>query len=126
MLCGTTEPRSTSAPLFVHGLHEPHGVVVARRDVSLGLHAEREEYTRRIQQYMNKAIHEAKVNLSWVNENPEYVAAMNEFIARLLEPGTARRRIRSAASIRACAHAIGNATPWFCPMGRPNTLRSLA
>ena len=47
------------------------------------------DYIARIQQYMTKALHEAKVNLSWINPNPEYTGAVNEFIARLLAPGAA-------------------------------------
>jgi (1->4)-alpha-D-glucan 1-alpha-D-glucosylmutase len=54
------------------------------------LDEERESYTARIQQYMTKALHEAKVNLSWINPNPEYVDAVNDFIARLLAPGDTR------------------------------------
>ena len=41
----------------------------------------------RVQQYMNKAVHEAKVNLSWTNPNPEYVQALEQFLAAILEPG---------------------------------------
>jgi (1->4)-alpha-D-glucan 1-alpha-D-glucosylmutase len=52
----------------------------------------REQFTSRIQQYMNKAVHEAKVNLSWVNDNPEYVAALNQFIASILTPSDGGRR----------------------------------
>jgi (1->4)-alpha-D-glucan 1-alpha-D-glucosylmutase len=51
----------------------------------------REVFIHRIQAYMTKAIHEAKVNLSWVNQNPEYTRALQEFVAAILEPGTARR-----------------------------------
>ena len=54
------------------------------------LEEERESYTARIQQYMTKALHEAKVNLSWINPNTEYVDAANDFIALLLAPGAAR------------------------------------
>jgi (1->4)-alpha-D-glucan 1-alpha-D-glucosylmutase len=43
------------------------------------------EFTGRIQQYMEKAIHEAKVNLSWLNPNPQYVRAMNSFVKEILE-----------------------------------------
>ncbi|HTK94640.1 MAG TPA: malto-oligosyltrehalose synthase [Terriglobales bacterium] len=50
-----------------------------------------EHYVRRIQGYMAKALHEAKVNLSWVNPDPEYVAAVSELVARLLAPGTSAR-----------------------------------
>ncbi len=49
--------------------------------------AEREEYTRRIQQYMFKAVHEAKVNLSWINPDAEYTDALQAFVARILSPG---------------------------------------
>lgn len=47
---------------------------------------DRQEFIGRIQQYMEKAAHEAKVNLSWLNPNPEYVAALKEFVARILNP----------------------------------------
>src|SRR5436305_2018956 len=40
---------------------------------------------------MTKAVHEAKVNLSWVNPNPEYIEALREFIARILKPGSGGR-----------------------------------
>lgn len=53
--------------------------------------ASRLEFTQRIQQYMTKAVHEAKVNLSWINQNQEYVDALNHFIERILTPGTAKR-----------------------------------
>ncbi|MBI2677954.1 MAG: malto-oligosyltrehalose synthase [Candidatus Koribacter versatilis] len=55
------------------------------------LDEEAEDYIARIQQYMSKALHEAKVNLSWINPNPEYVDAVNDLIARLLAPGTDAR-----------------------------------
>jgi len=48
---------------------------------------ERKAFVSRIQQYMEKAMHEAKVNLSWLNPNPDYVAGMNSFIERILTPG---------------------------------------
>ena len=44
----------------------------------------RSDFTARIQAYMNKALHEAKRNLSWVNSNPEYIAALEQFIERVL------------------------------------------
>ena len=47
---------------------------------------DRQEFIGRIQQYMEKAAHEAKVNLSWLDPNPEYVAALKEFVARILNP----------------------------------------
>lgn len=44
----------------------------------------REQYIGRMQHYMSKAVHEAKVNVSWINPNPEYVEALETFIARIL------------------------------------------
>jgi hypothetical protein len=38
----------------------------------------------------------------------------------------ASKRIRLAASISMCASASGKAMPWFCPIGRSKTTRSLA
>jgi (1->4)-alpha-D-glucan 1-alpha-D-glucosylmutase len=47
---------------------------------------ERRQFVGRIQQYMEKAIHEAKVNLSWLNPNPQYVDATNSFVEGILSP----------------------------------------
>ena len=43
-------------------------------------------YLTRLQEYMNKAVHEAKVHTSWINPDPDYDAAIGEFAARLLGP----------------------------------------
>jgi (1->4)-alpha-D-glucan 1-alpha-D-glucosylmutase len=51
----------------------------------------RAAYIDRIKQYMNKAVHEAKVNLSWINDDPAYVEALQQFIERILTPGTQKR-----------------------------------
>lgn len=48
--------------------------------------AERAEFICRIEQYMEKAVHEAKVNVSWLNSNPHYVAGMNDFLEKILSP----------------------------------------
>jgi (1->4)-alpha-D-glucan 1-alpha-D-glucosylmutase len=42
------------------------------------------DYRERIRGYMFKAVHEAKRNLSWVNPDPEYVAALEQFIEAIL------------------------------------------
>jgi (1->4)-alpha-D-glucan 1-alpha-D-glucosylmutase len=63
--------------------------------------AAKDEFIRRIQQYMVKAVHEAKVNLSWANPNPEYVAALEQFIARILHPGTGSRPNQFLAHLEA-------------------------
>lgn len=52
-----------------------------------GLTAEnRAGFVARILAYMNKALHEAKIHTSWINPNPEYDAAVAEFVARVLDP----------------------------------------
>ncbi|HWC18689.1 MAG TPA: malto-oligosyltrehalose synthase, partial [Terriglobales bacterium] len=45
---------------------------------------DRDQLVQRVQDYMTKAVHEAKVNLSWVNQNPEYVDALRNFISAAL------------------------------------------
>jgi (1->4)-alpha-D-glucan 1-alpha-D-glucosylmutase len=47
---------------------------------------EHETYVRRIEGYMQKALHEAKVHTSWVNPNGEYEKAVSKFVERVLEP----------------------------------------
>ena len=44
----------------------------------------RDEVIRRVQDYMTKAVHEAKVNLSWINPNPEYIEALCKFVDAIL------------------------------------------
>ena len=46
-------------------------------------------YRERIEQYMLKAIREAKVNTSWINHNEEYESAVMQFVQALLsDPGS--------------------------------------
>ncbi len=47
---------------------------------------EHEGYVRRIDAYMQKALHEAKVHTSWVNPSSEYEKAVTKFIERILAP----------------------------------------
>src|ERR1700730_16624122 len=49
---------------------------------------------------------------------PQLLAAANN--------AQALKRIKLAASTLINALAMGNCTPWFCPIGRPNTIRSVA
>ncbi len=44
------------------------------------------EYIERIQAYMAKALHEAKINTSWIRPNEEWDAAMGDFVAKILDP----------------------------------------
>ena len=43
------------------------------------------EYVERLQTYMAKALNEAKINTSWIQPNEEWLAAMRDFIAKILE-----------------------------------------
>ena len=45
------------------------------------------EFVGRIQAYMNKALHEAKVHSSWINPDADYDTAVATFVARILDPG---------------------------------------
>jgi (1->4)-alpha-D-glucan 1-alpha-D-glucosylmutase len=46
---------------------------------------QREKYIERIQQYMVKAMHEAKVHTSWISPHVQYEAATRQFINALLD-----------------------------------------
>ena len=48
--------------------------------------AEYQGFVERIKNYMRKALQEAKVHTSWVNPNPAYDDAVQNFIARVLDP----------------------------------------
>jgi (1->4)-alpha-D-glucan 1-alpha-D-glucosylmutase len=50
-----------------------------------------QELTARLQEYMNKALNEAKVNSSWVNQNDAYLSAVRQFVARLLDPDVSEK-----------------------------------
>ncbi|HXG11105.1 MAG TPA: malto-oligosyltrehalose synthase [Gemmataceae bacterium] len=44
------------------------------------------QFVERIQTYVMKALHEAKVHTSWINPNPAYDEAVQRFVARILDP----------------------------------------
>lgn len=48
---------------------------------------ERDGFCTRIQQYMEKAIHEAKVHTSWINPNREYDDGVRQFVHAILDTG---------------------------------------
>jgi (1->4)-alpha-D-glucan 1-alpha-D-glucosylmutase len=55
---------------------------------------DRQQFIERLQQYMTKALSEAKVNLSWVSPNEQYVGAVHRFVSAILTPdadGTQRK-----------------------------------
>ncbi len=43
------------------------------------------EYIERIQEYMAKALHEAKINTSWIQPNEDWDAAVRDFVAKILD-----------------------------------------
>jgi (1->4)-alpha-D-glucan 1-alpha-D-glucosylmutase len=52
------------------------------------------DFTTRIQAYMQKAVHEAKVHTSWINPNTAYDDAVRQFVAQLLDEETNPRFFR--------------------------------
>ncbi|MGH9852589.1 MAG: malto-oligosyltrehalose synthase, partial [Blastocatellia bacterium] len=48
----------------------------------------RETFRNRIQEYMIKAVREAKIHSSWLNPDEEYEQALRDFVERLLAPGS--------------------------------------
>jgi (1->4)-alpha-D-glucan 1-alpha-D-glucosylmutase len=44
-----------------------------------------EGFVQRIREYVQKAIHEAKVHTSWINPNPAYDEAVNRFVTGVLD-----------------------------------------
>jgi (1->4)-alpha-D-glucan 1-alpha-D-glucosylmutase len=60
---------------------------------------DRENYVQRIREYASKALSEAKVNLSWINPDPEYTKAVHEFITAILMPGTRGKESPFVASL---------------------------
>jgi (1->4)-alpha-D-glucan 1-alpha-D-glucosylmutase len=45
------------------------------------------KYVVRIQNYMTKALNEAKLNTSWIQPNEAWLTATRDFVAKILEPG---------------------------------------
>ncbi len=48
--------------------------------------AEHQDYIQRMDGYMQKALHEAKVHTSWINPNSAYEEAVTKFVERVLDP----------------------------------------
>jgi (1->4)-alpha-D-glucan 1-alpha-D-glucosylmutase len=46
------------------------------------------DYIERIQMYMAKALHEAKINTSWIQPNAQWDAAVSDFVAKILDPSS--------------------------------------
>jgi (1->4)-alpha-D-glucan 1-alpha-D-glucosylmutase len=65
------------------------------------------EFTERIQLYMQKAVHEAKVRTSWINPNPVYDEAVRRFVARVLSPDKNARFLADFAEFHAHVEHYG-------------------
>src|SRR5205807_189732 len=65
------------------------------------------EFVERIQAYLNKALHEAKVHTTWMNPNPEYDAAAGEFVARILNPDLAGKFLADFESFQRGVSRLG-------------------
>jgi (1->4)-alpha-D-glucan 1-alpha-D-glucosylmutase len=53
------------------------------------------EYVERIQAYMAKALHEAKINTSWIQPNEQWDAAIHDFVAKILEASSRNKFLTS-------------------------------
>jgi (1->4)-alpha-D-glucan 1-alpha-D-glucosylmutase len=65
---------------------EPGGAAAQRVD---------QEYRERIQAYMAKALKEAKINTSWIQPNEKWDTAMQDFVARILDPSPKNKFVPS-------------------------------
>ncbi len=61
----------------------------------------REDFLKRIQEYSSKALSESKVNLSWLNPNPEYIEAVHAFLGEILLPDRRGRETRFVQTLKA-------------------------
>jgi (1->4)-alpha-D-glucan 1-alpha-D-glucosylmutase len=70
---------------------------------------EHELFSQRMQDYMEKALHEAKLRTSWINPNPGYDGAVRNFVRLVLRRTPDNEFI---SSIEAFVQNIGNAGLW--------------
>ena len=61
---------------------------------------DRRNYLKRLQEYASKALSEAKVNLSWISPDPQYVDAVHGFLADILLPTGRRSESRFVESLQ--------------------------
>jgi len=67
----------------------------------------RPDYIQRIQQYMGKALHEAKVNSSWIEPNETWDNAVQNFVATILTPGSQNRFLNTFEPLAERLAALG-------------------
>jgi (1->4)-alpha-D-glucan 1-alpha-D-glucosylmutase len=80
---------------------------------------DRESYVERIKEYAFKALSEAKVNLSWINPDPEYMKAVHAFITAIMMPGPRGKESPFVAS-------LGTLLPQLQLFGAVNSLAQVA
>ncbi len=68
---------------------------------------DRSTFTQRIQQFMEKALHEAKVNSSWIEPNEAWDNATGEFVAAILNPNRGNRFLDSLETFAADLAQLG-------------------
>jgi (1->4)-alpha-D-glucan 1-alpha-D-glucosylmutase len=64
-------------------------------------------FVSRVQAYMVKALHEAKVHSSWINPDAAYDGAVQEFVADLLDEGKSPEFLRDLAEFRRFVSHLG-------------------
>jgi (1->4)-alpha-D-glucan 1-alpha-D-glucosylmutase len=58
------------------------------------------DFVRRVQAYMEKALHEAKVHTSWINPDAAYDDAVRQFVGRVLDPQAGAAFLRDFRSFQ--------------------------
>ncbi|MFO0890493.1 MAG: malto-oligosyltrehalose synthase [Isosphaeraceae bacterium] len=66
-----------------------------------------ESFRERFRGFMAKAVHEAKVNSSWLNPNPEYDEAIDQFVVAILDRGANRAFLDDFLSFQAAVSHHG-------------------
>lgn len=67
----------------------------------------RADYARRLQEYMRKALKEAKQHTSWINPHEDYERAVSDFVAALLEPSASDAFIRDFEEFQKLTTRVG-------------------
>lgn len=68
---------------------------------------ERDAFTQRIENYMIKAIREAKVHSSWISPNEDHERGVRDFIRSVLRPGAENRFLRDFVRFQAIVARAG-------------------
>jgi (1->4)-alpha-D-glucan 1-alpha-D-glucosylmutase len=66
-----------------------------------------QKFTDRIEQYMLKAVREAKKHTSWANPNSEYEAALSHFVRGILDRGRKNRFLGNFAEFQERVSRVG-------------------